>query len=432
MALNVVFIGFILIGFLVALIRFFAFKDLEIFTTIIQGTFDSAAVGFDICIKLTGALTLWMGIMKIGENGKAVRYLSKLVAPFFNRLFPELPKNHPVFGSIMMNFSANMLGLDNAATPMGLKAMEELQELNTQKEKASNAQIMFLVLNTSGLTLIPISIIALRTTELTLQQTGKFANVPLGSFATDVFIPILIATFVASLVGIIAVSIKQKINLLQPIVMAYLVGAVLLIVGTIIYFEGLTPEQIKVRSSFIASFTLFSVIVSFVLLAIKNKVNVYESFIEGAKGGFKTAIKIVPYLIGILVAIGIFRSCGALDFITDAMRWGVSFFTDKTEFVNALPTAIMKPLSGGGARATMVESMRHYGVAVVNGELIESFPSFLSGVFQGSTETTFYVLAVYFGSVGIKKTRYALGAGLVADLAGIIAAIFVAYLFYAH
>jgi len=439
MALNYVFIGFILIGFVTALCRFFFLGDLDIFTAIIQGTFDNATAGFTLSIGLTGALTLWMGIMKIGEDGKAVRLLSKLVAPFFNKLFPEVPKDHKVFGTIMMNYSANMLGLDNAATPMGLKAMGELQELNPKKDTASNAQIMFLVLNTSGLTLIPVSILALRTQHFVMQG-DKLGATGFGSNPADVFIPILIATFVSTLVGIIAVSIKQKINLLQPVVIAYLGGAAALIGLTIWYFSALTPEEVKMQSGIIASFTLFTIIAGFVALAFKNKVNVYESFIEGAKGGFSTAIKIIPYLIGILMAIGIFRTCGAMDFLLDGIKWifvsGAELFNVTSQvdlrFVDALPTAIMKPLSGGGARGTMVEAMMNFPMKLVDGKAVESFPSFLSGVFQGSTETTFYVLAVYFGSVGIKKTRYAIGAGLIADFAGILAAIFIAYLFYTH
>lgn len=430
MALNYVFVGFILIGFVVALLRFFLEGQTEIFTQIIQSTFDNAQIGFELCLGLTGVLTLWMGIMKIGENGKAIQLLSRLVAPFFNKLFPDLPKNHPVFGSIMMNFSANMLGLDNAATPMGLKAMDELQELNVDKSKASNAQIMFLVLNTSGLTLIPVSILALRAQQLIMQSKGLEGQIK--ASPTDVFIPILIATFVSTLVGIIVVGIKQKINLLQPAILAYLIGTAGIIGGLIYYFNQLQPEQVEFQSGLIASFILFAVIVSFVGLAVKNKVNVYDSFIEGAKGGFNVAIKIIPYLVGILVAIGIFRTCGALDYLSDAFRWFFSLFLDDVRFVDALPTAFMKPLSGGGARASMVETMNNFPLTNVNGSIIESFPSYLSGIFQGSTETTFYVLAVYFGAVGIKNTRYALGAGLIADFAGIVTAVVVAYLFYQY
>lgn len=431
MALNYVFVAFILIGFVTALYKYFIAGEIDIFSSIVQGTFDNAQLGFELSIGLTGALTLWMGIMKIGEDGKAVKLLSKLVAPFFNKLFPEVPKNHPVFGSIMMNFSANMLGLDNAATPMGLKAMGELQELNPEKEKASNAQIMFLVLNTSGLTLIPVSILTLRAQQFYMQGE-KLGCSQFGSFATDVFVPILIATFVSSLVGIIVVSFVQRINLFNKIVLAYLGGAVALIAATIMYFSQLTPAEVGAQSSIIANFTLLSIITGFVVLAVKNKVNVYESFIEGAKGGFSTAIKIIPYLVGILVAIGIFRSCGAMDYLVAGISWFFSLFVDNVAFVDALPTALMKPLSGGGARAMMVETMNNFPMVCADGKVIESFPSFLSGVFQGSTETTFYVLAVYFGAVGIKKTRYAVGVGLIADFAGILAAIFVGYLFYAH
>lgn len=431
MALNYVFVGFIIIGFVTALIKFFIAGEYDIFSLIVQGTFDNAKLGFEISIGLTGALTLWMGLMKVGEDGKAVKYLSKLVAPFFNRLFPDLPKNHPVFGTMMMNFSANMLGLDNAATPMGLKTMNELQELNPQKDTASNSQIMFFILNATGLTIIPVSILTIRAQQLYAQGDALNCGA-YGSFATDVFIPILIATFFSTFTGIILVSIKQKINLFQKEIVAYLSVALLAIGGIIWYFNQLNPEQISFRSAIITNFILLSIIVSFVGLAIKNKVNVYESFIEGAKDGFGTAIKIIPYLIGILVAIGIFRTCGAMDYLMEGLRWTFAMFTDNLSFVDALPTAIMKPLSGSGARAMMVETMNNFPMTCENGKAVESFPSFLSAIFQGSSETTFYVLAVYFGSVGIKKSRYTVGIALLADLAGFIAAIFAAYLFYAY
>ena len=431
MALNYVFVGFILIGFITALIKFFWAGEYDIFSVLVQGTFDNAKLGFEISLGLTGALTLWMGLMKIGEDGKAVKFLSRLVAPFFNRLFKDLPKNHPVFGTMMMNFSANMLGLDNAATPMGLKTMNELQELNPQKDTASNAQIMFFVLNATGLTIIPVSILTIRAQQLYTQQQNLECSVA-GSFSTDVFIPILIATFVSTLTGIILVSIKQKINLFQKVILLYLGVGIAAIGGIIWYFSQLNPEQIGFRSSIITNFILLSIIVSFVGLALKNKVNVYESFIEGAKDGFNTAIRIIPYLIGILVAIGIFRNCGAMDYLMEGMRWTFAMFTTELGFVDALPTAIMKPLSGSGARAMMVETMNNFPMTCVDGKAVESFPSFLSAIFQGSSETTFYVLAVYFGSVGIKNSRYAVGVGLLADLAGFIAAILVAYLFYAH
>lgn len=430
MALNYVFIGFFGIAFLMALYKYFV-EGVDIFSALVQRTFYDAELGAEICIGFIGVFTLWMGIMKIGEKGGAIRVLSKAVAPFFNRIFPDLPKNHPVFGSMIMNFSANMLGLDNAATPMGLKAIRELQELNPEKERASNAQIMFLVLNTSGLTLIPISILALRFKKLS-SNAEAFEGIPLLSSSTDVFVPILITTFFSSLIGIITVSIIQKINLLKPVVILYL-GSLSLVVSFIIWhFYDLPQDQVQSQSNLLAGLILMSFIISFIGLAIKNKVNVYNSFLEGAKEGFDSSIKIIPYLVGILVAIGLFRECGALDLMLDGIRAVVLLFTDSTEFVDAMPTAIMKPLSGGGARAAMLETMNAFPLKESGGVLVETFPSFLSGVFQGSTETTFYVLAVYFGSVGIKNTRYALGAGLLADFAGIIAAIVISYVFYAY
>ena len=432
MALNYVFIGFFGIAFVMALYQYFA-NGVDIFSALVQRTFHDAELGAEICIGFIGVFTLWMGIMKIGEHGGAIRILSRLVAPFFNRIFPELPKNHPVFGSMIMNFSANMLGLDNAATPMGLKAIKELQELNPNKETASNAQIMFLVLNTSGLTLIPISILALRFKKLSANASlPEFDGIALASQSTDVFVPILITTFFSTLVGIITVSIFQKINLLKPVVIAYLGTLSLIVSGIIWHFSDLPQEDVQSQSTLIAGVVLMSFIIGFIGLGIKNKINVYDSFLDGAKEGFSSAIKIIPYLVGILVAIGLFRECGALDLFLDGIRWVIGLFTNSTEFVDALPTAIMKPLSGGGARAAMLESMDAFPLKESGGVLVESFPSFLSGVFQGSTETTFYVLAVYFGSVGIKNTRYALVAGLLADFAGIIAAIIISYLFYAY
>ena len=430
MALNYVFIGFFGIAFLMALYKYFI-EGVDIFSVLVQRTFYDAELGAEICIGFIGVFTLWMGIMKIGEKGGAIRILSKIVAPFFNRIFPELPKNHPVFGSMIMNFSANMLGLDNAATPMGLKAIKELQDLNPQKERASNAQIMFLVLNTSGLTLIPISILALRFKTLS-NNAETFEGIPLISSSTDVFVPILITTFFSSLVGIITVSLIQKINLLKPVVLAYLGTLSLIVSGIIWHFNDLPQGQVQSQSTLLAGLILMSFIITFITLAVRNKVNVYNTFLEGAKEGFESSIKIIPYLVGILVAIGLFRECGALDLLLDGIRAVVSLFTDSTTFVDAMPTAIMKPLSGGGARAAMLETMNAFPLKESGGVLVESFPSFLSGVFQGSTETTFYVLAVYFGSVGIKNTRYALGAGLLADLAGIIAAIIISYIFYAY
>lgn len=429
MALNYIFIAFFGVSFVMAIYQYL-YNGVDIFSLLVQRTFDDAELAASICIGFIGVFTLWMGIMKVGEKGGAIRIIAKLVAPFFNRIFPEIPKGHPVFGSMIMNFSANMLGLDNAATPMGIKAMKELQELNTEKEKASNSQIMFMVLNTSGLTLVPISILALRYKTLNSMAEGR--GLALLSSSTDVFVPILITTFFSSLVGIIVVSIIQKINLLKPIVLLYLGGISLIVTSIIYYFSNLPQESVQSQSSLFAGVVLMTFIISFISLGIRKGINVYESFVEGAKEGFETAIKIIPYLVGILVAIGLFRVCGALDLLLSGLEWIFGIFTNKTEFVEALPTAIMKPLSGGGARAAMLESMQAVPLIEMNGGLVESFPSFLSGVFQGSTETTFYVLAVYFGAVGIKNTRYALGAGLLADLSGIIAAIIISYLFYAY
>ena len=429
MALNYVFIGFFSIAFVMAVFQYF-YHGIDIFSLLVQRTFDDAGTAAEICIGFIGVFTLWMGIMRIGEKGGAIKLIAKLVSPFFNKIFPEIPKGHPVFGDMIMNFSANMLGLDNAATPMGIKAMKELQKLNPNKERASNSQIMFLVLNTSGLTLIPISILALR--YKTLNKLAEGRGLELLSGSTDVFVPILVTTFFSSLVGIITVSIIQKINLLKPVILAYLGGLSIIVSSIIYYFSSLAPNEVKPQSSLFAGVILFTFIIGFIVLGVRKKINVYDAFIDGAKEGLLTAIKIIPYLVGILVAIGLFRVCGAMDLLLDGIRLFVSVFTDKTEFVEALPTAIMKPLSGGGARAAMLETMNTSGLKEVTGGLAETFPSFLSGVFQGSTETTFYVLAVYFGAVGIKDTRYALGAGLIADFAGIIAAIIIGYLFYAY
>ena len=429
MALNYVFIGFFSIAFVMAVFQYL-YHGIDIFSLLVQRTFDDAGTAAEICIGFIGVFTLWMGIMRIGEKGGAIKLIAKLVSPFFNKIFPEIPKGHPVFGDMIMNFSANMLGLDNAATPMGIKAMKELQKLNPNKERASNSQIMFLVLNTSGLTLIPISILALR--YKTLNKLAEGRGLELLSGSTDVFVPILVTTFFSSLVGIITVSIIQKINLLKPVILAYLGGLSILVSSIIYYFSSLAPNEVKPQSSLFAGVILFTFIIGFIVLGVRKKINVYDAFIDGAKEGLLTAIKIIPYLVGILVAIGLFRVCGAMDLLLDGIRLFVSVFTDKTEFVEALPTAIMKPLSGGGARAAMLETMNTSGLKEVTGGLVETFPSFLSGVFQGSTETTFYVLAVYFGAVGIKDTRYALGAGLIADFAVIIAAIIIGYLFYAY
>ncbi len=409
MALNYIWVFFILVAFATALIRLIVFQDLEVFPEVIKKTFEMASVGFDISIGLTGALTLWLGIMKIGERGGAIQLFSRLINPFFRKLFPEIPPNHPASGSIVMNLAANMLGLDNAATPLGLKAMKELQSLNPKKDTASNAQIMFLVLNTSGLTLIPISIMAIRA------KAGA-AN------PADIFIPILLATFVSTIAGLIAVSIVQKINLFSKVILVYLGGFSALVFSMIWYFSTLPKEKLAQISAVGSSVILFGIISLFVILAIRKKINVYEAFIEGAKEGFDVAIRIIPYLIAILVAIGVFRAAGCMDVVVLGIKLMFELFDVQTNFVDALPTAIMKPLSGGGARGMMVEAIDNFGV--------DSFVARLSSTFQGTTDTTFYVLAVYFGSVGIRKTRHAIACGLIADLAGIIAAIFIAYLFF--
>ncbi len=409
MILNYIWIGFLLIAFVIACMQALFFGNTQIFSDIINSTFDSAKTGFEISLGLTGVLSLWLGIMKIGENGGVIRAFSRLVAPFFSKIFPEIPKNHPAMGSIFMNISANMLGLDNAATPMGLKAMKELQEINPDKEKASNPMIMFLVLNTSGLTILPISIMVYRA------QMGA-AN------PSDIFLPILLATFFSTLVGFISVALYQKINIFNKTILLTLLGLIAFI-GSLMFFLGQLPkDQLANYSNFAAAFILFSVITSFVLMATIRKVNVFESFIDGAKDGFKVAVGIIPYMIAILMAIGVFRASGAMDFMIGGIGEFVALLGLNTDFVEALPTALMKPLSGSGARGMMIDAMNTYGA--------DSFVGRLSSIVQGSTETTFYVLAVYFGSVGIKNTRYALGCGLIADFAGIIAAILIGYLFF--
>ncbi len=409
MVLNFIWIGFLVIAFIVAVVQLIFFGNPQVFSDVINSTFDSAKTGFEISLGLTGVLSLWLGIMKIGENGGVLNSFSRLVAPFFSKIFPDIPKNHPAMGSMFMNISANILGLDNAATPMGLKAMSELQEINPQKDTASDPMIMFLVLNTAGLCLIPISVMVYRA------QLGA-AN------PADVFLPIVLATYFAALTGLISVAIYQKINLFNRTIMGTLLGMTSLIAGIIYFLSGLPKEKIALYSSFAASFILFSIIISFVVTAAFRKVNVYDSFIEGAKEGFKVAIGIVPYLIAILVAIGMFRASGAMTMLTDGITWLVALTGINTEFVGALPTAIMKPLSGSGARGMMVDAMK------LNGP--DSFVGRLSCIIQGSTDTTFYILAVYFGSVGIKNTRYAVICGLLADFAGITAAILLGYLFF--
>ena len=409
MILNYIWVGFILVAFLVAVFQLIFFGNTQIFTDIIQAAFGSAKTGFEISLGLTGVLAMWLGIMKVGEKGGVIQVFARLVAPFFSKILPDVPKNHASLGSIFMNVSANMLGLDNAATPMGLKAMKELQEINPDKETASNPMIMFLVLNTAGLCLIPISIMVYRA------QLGA-AN------PADVFLPIVIATFIAAITGLITVAIFQKINLWDKTIMGTLVGLSVFIAGIIFLLSRLSKDQISEYSALTANLLLFGIIVSFISMAVIKKVNVYESFIEGAKEGFQVAIGIIPYLIAILVAIGIFRASGSMDMLISGITWLVSLTGLDTDFVGALPTALMKPLSGSGARGMMVDAMTLHGA--------DSFVGRMSCIIQGSTDTTFYILAVYFGSVGIKNTRYALTCGLIADFVGIVAAILLGYLFF--
>ena len=382
---------------------------MTVFPEIMNGTFDMAKLGFELSLGLTGIMTLWLGIMKVGEKGGAMNYLSRAISPLFNRLFPDIPKNHPVHGSMVMNIAANMLGLDNAATPLGLKAMNELQELNSQKDTATNPMIMFLVLNTSGLTIIPISIMVYRA------QLGA-------ADPSDIFLPILISTFMSTLIGILTVSIFQKINLFSKEILIYLGGFTLLMTGAIYGFTLLSASKLNTVSSLSANLIIFSIIIVFILLALRKKINVYDAFIEGAKEGFSIAIKIIPFLIAILVAVGVFRASGAMEFLIDGMKWLFALTGMNTNWVDAFPVALMKPLSGSGARGLMVDTMKTFGV--------DSFVGRLACTFQGASDTTFYILAVYFGSVGIKNTRYAVTAGLISDLAGVITAILVAYLFF--
>lgn len=408
MALNYVWVSFFLITFVVALIKLIG-GDTEVFQHIVNSLFESAANGATISLGLVGMMTFALGIMKIGERGGMISIFARIVGPFFHKLFPDIPKNHPALGSILMNFSANALGLDNAATPLGLKAIKELQELNPEKETASNAQIMFIVLNASSLTLLPISIMAYR-------QTAGAAQ------PSDIFLPILIATFFSTLAALILVAMYQKINLFNTTILAYLGGLSILVFGTLLYFNTLSQEQIGVLSRVIGNVTLFSIFVSFIALALFRKVNVYDAFIDGAKEGFEVAVKIIPYLVAILVGIAVFRASGTMDYLVDGIAFLVASVGIDTSFVEALPVALMKPLSGSGARGLMVELMATKGA--------DDFAARVACVIQGSTETTFYVLAVYFGSVSIKNTRHALPCALLAELVGVIAAIVVSYLFF--
>ena len=409
MVLNYIWIAFFLIAFFISSFRLVFLGDTGVFPEIINSTFSSSKTAFEISLGLTGVLSLWLGIMKIGEKGGVIDLFARVLSPIFTKLFPDIPKGHPVTGSIFMNLAANMLGLDNAATPLGLKAMEGLQELNPKKDTASNPMIMFLVLNTSGLTLIPISIMVYRA------QMGA-------AQPTDVFVPILLATFFSTLAGIIAVSIYQRINLLNRTILLFLGGMSLVVAGIIYAFTQLSRTEIDTYSTTGANVFLFLIIIGFIVAGLRKKVNVYNAFVEGAKEGFSTAVRIIPYLVAILVAIGVFRASGAMDYLIGGIENLVKLCGINSDFVGGLPTAIMKPLSGSGARGLMVDAMTTYGA--------DSFVGRLACIFQGSTDTTFYILAVYFGSVGIAKTRHAVPCGLIADAAGIIAAIFICYLFF--
>ena len=409
MVLNYIWIAFFVIAFIIALVRLVIMGDFDVFPAMMNSTFESSKTAFEISLGLTGVLSLWLGVMKIGEKGGMVNALARLLSPVFCKLFPDIPKGHPVTGSIFMNIAANMLGLDNAATPLGLKAMEQLQQLNTKKDTATNPMIMFLVLNTSGLTLIPVSIMVYRA------QLGA-------AQPTDIFIPILLATFFSTISGIIITSLYQRINLLNK-VMILTVGGMCAVVAAIIWgFGQLDKDQMNIVSTTVANILLMTIIVGFILAGVRKKVNVYDAFIEGAKEGFQTAVRIIPYLVAILVGIGVYRASGAMDMMINGIKWCVEACGGNTDFVGALPTALMKPLSGSGARGMMVDAMTTYGA--------DSFVGRLSCIFQGSTDTTFYILAVYFGSVGIRYTKHAVACGLLADLAGVIAAIAICYMFF--
>lgn len=407
--LNYIWIGFFLIAFVVALIKLIFFQDTTVFPKMMEATFEMAKTGFTLSIGLTGVMTLWLGLMKIGERGGMIAIISRLFGPFFARLFPEVPKDHPANGAIIMNFSANILGLDNAATPLGLKAMKELQEINPNKDVASNAQIMFLVLNASGLTIIPIAIIADRVTM------GS-AN------PTSIFIPILIAHSCATLAGLIYVGIRQRINLFDPVLLAYLLGMTGVIGLGVYYFSGLSQQDMQAQSLLMTSLIIISLIVGFISMGIYRKIPIFETFIEGAKEGFETAIKIIPFLVGILVAIGVFRESGTLDYLTNGIGWCLTAVGINTDFVPALPVAFLKPMSGQGARGMMASIANVHGV--------DSFVGNMAAIFRGAAETTFYIMALYFGSVNIRKTRYAVQGALIADLVGILAGIFAGYLFF--
>lgn len=409
MVLNYIWIAFFLVAFVIALVRLIFMGDTEVFPAIMNSTFDTSKTAFEISLGLTGVLSLWLGIMKIGEKGGVVNVVARVLSPVFTRLFPDIPKGHPVTGSIFMNVAANMLGLDNAATPLGLKAMEQLQELNPKKDTATNPMIMFLVLNTSGLTLIPVSIMVYRA------QMGA-------AQPTDIFVPILLATFFSTLAGIIVTSLYQRINLINRTMLLTLGGMCAVVAAIIWGFSQMDKSQMNVVSTSVANILLMTIIVVFILAGMRHRINVYDAFIEGAKDGFTTAVRIIPYLVAILVGIGVFRASGAMDMLIDGIKWIVLTLGGNTDFVGALPTALMKPLSGSGARGMMVDAMTTYGA--------DSFVGRLSCIFQGSTDTTFYILAVYFGSVGVRYTRHAVACGLLADLAGVVAAIAICYMFF--
>ena len=407
MILNYIWVAFFIIAFVVGLIRLLFFGDTEIFGKIVDGTFTSARTAFDVSLGLTGALTLWMGLMKIGEQAGAVNFLSRIIGPFFRRLFPEIPKDHPALGQIILNFSANMLGLGNAATPLGLKAMQSMQELNKDKETASNSQIMFLVLNTAGFTLIPVSIMAIRAQQKALDPT-------------DVFVPILICSYCATLIGVLAVSVWQKI--LDGVMLLWIAIVTALMAGVVYFFYSLPANEKTLFSGVSGNVIIFSIVVAFISAGLYKKINVFSTFIEGAKEGFTTVIKIIPYLVAMLVGISVFRACGAMDYLISGISHAVAAVGLNTDFTPSLPIAFMKPLSGGGTQGLTVDAIKTYGV--------DSFVGRLSSIIYASADTTFYIVALYFGSVGIKKTRYAVAGGLIADFAGVLAAILVAYLFF--
>lgn len=409
MVLNVIWLLFFFGAFIACAIKCFAYGETGIFNDTIQGMFSMSKTAFEISIGLTGILSLWLGILKIGEKAGAIQILAKLIDPLFSRLFPSIPKGHPVKGTILMNLSANMLGLDNAATPMGLKAMKELQELNPDKETASDAQILFLVLNASGLTLIPVSIMTYRA------QLGA-AN------PSDIFLPLLLATFFSTLVGLFVTAFFQKVELKNPVTIAWILGLTAAVMGTLVYFSRMTAEELGEKSLLVSGIVLFGIIVAFLGLAVRKRVQAFEAFVEGAKEGFQTAVMVIPYLVAILVGIAAFRTSGAMDFVMNGVAHVFALFHLPSDIVPALPTAIMKPLSGSGARGMMIDAMKTYGP--------DSFVGHLSCIFQGAADTTFYIIAVYFGAVGIKKTRHSILCALSADIAGVIAAIFIAYLFF--